>query len=65
MKILLKPYFSKARLSPTLHINQKSKQLLGEGKKIYRFGFGQSPFPVPEIIVEALKKEAYQKDYLL
>ncbi len=64
MNILLKPYFSAGSPSPTLHINEKSKQLLEEGKKIYRFGFGQSPFPVPEIVVNALKKDAFQKDYL-
>ena len=39
-----------------------SKRVMG--KKIYQFGFGQSPFPVPEKIVEALKKNAHRKEYL-
>ena len=47
----------KLKESSTLVINEKSKQLISEGKKVYQFGFGQSPFPVPEKIVEALKKK--------
>ena len=35
-----------------------SKELIKQGKKVYQFGFGQSPFPVPEKIVEALKNNA-------
>ena len=50
--------------SATLAINEKSKKLLKEGKKIYNFGFGQSPFPIPEKIVEVLKENAHRKDYL-
>ena len=50
--------------SATLVINEKSKKLLKEGKKIYNFGFGQSPFPIPEKIVEVLKENAHRKDYL-
>ena len=51
-------------VSDTLAINEKSKKLIEEGKTIYRFGLGQSPFPVPESIVNALKLYAHQKDYL-
>ena len=54
---LLKP-------SATLAINEKSKDLISKGKKVYKFGFGQSPFPVPNKVVEALKKNAHQKDYM-
>ena len=64
MNIRLKPYFLKGQPSPTLQINELSKQLLAKGSTVYKFGFGQSPFPVPEAIVEELKKEACQKDYL-
>ena len=35
-----------------------------KGKKIYRFGFGQSPFQIPEKIVETLKLNAHKKEYL-
>jgi len=54
----------KLKESSTLVINEKSKELISDGKKVYQFGFGQSPFPVPEKIVEALKKNANRKEYL-
>ncbi len=50
--------------SATLMINEKSNQLISEGRKIYKLGLGQSPFPVPEPVVESLKLNAHQKDYL-
>ena len=50
--------------SSTLKINELSKKLELEGKKIFRFGFGQSPFEVPDDIVEELKKNAHQNIYL-
>ncbi|WP_321369970.1 pyridoxal phosphate-dependent aminotransferase [uncultured Desulfuromusa sp.] len=51
-------------VSATLGINEKSNQLLADGKKIYKLGLGQSPFPVPESIVRELQNNAHQKDYL-
>lgn len=50
--------------SATLAINERSQALADQGKKIYRLGFGQSPFPVPSIVVKALQEYAFQKDYL-
>lgn len=50
--------------SATLAINERSAQLQREGREIYRLGLGQSPFPVPEPVVEALRANAHQKDYL-
>ena len=50
--------------SPTLAINELSKQLQGQGKHVYRMGLGQSPFPVPSPVVDALKMHAHEKDYL-
>ena len=50
--------------SATLAINEKSKELISKGKKIYKFGFGQSPFPVPEGVVSAFKKNAHKKEYM-
>ncbi len=50
--------------SATLAINEKSEQLKKEGKKIYKLGLGQSPFPVPQPVVDSLKANAFQKDYL-
>ena len=50
--------------SATLAINEKSAQLQSEGQEIFRLGFGQSPFPVPQSVVETLKEHAPVKDYL-
>lgn len=50
--------------SSTLLINEICKDLTKKGKTVYQFGFGQSPFPVPSSIVQALKNNAHQKDYL-
>ncbi len=52
------------RPSATLAINEKSNQFLKESKNVYKLGLGQSPFPVPEQVVESLRKFAYKKDYL-
>jgi len=50
--------------SATLAINDRSKRLQTEGKVVYRLGLGQSPFPVPTPVVDALKLHAHEKDYL-
>ena len=54
----------KLKPSSTLVINEKCKELISQGKKVYQLGFGQSPFPVPEKIVSELKKNAHKKEYL-
>ena len=50
--------------SATLAINEESNRLRAEGRTIYRLGLGQSPFPVPETVVEALRANAHQRNYL-
>ncbi len=64
MKNLVKKNISKLKPSSTLVINEKSKDLISKGKKVINFGFGQSPFPVPEKIVNVLKQNAHRKEYL-
>ena len=64
MKNLTKKSILKLKQSSTLVINEKCKKLINQGKKVYQFGFGQSPFPVPEKIVTALKNNAHRKEYL-
>ena len=64
LKNFVKKNLSSLEPSATLAINEKSKALILKGKKVYRFGFGQSPFPVPEKIINELKKNADKKDYL-
>lgn len=50
--------------SATLVINEISNELIKSGKQIFKLGLGQSPFPVPESVVESLRRNAHQKDYL-
>lgn len=50
--------------SATLAINERSNALIAEGRTIYKLGLGQSPFPVPTVVVEALRAAAAEKDYL-
>jgi aspartate aminotransferase len=52
------------RQSATLAINELSNRLLKEGRTVYKLGLGQSPFPVPVPVVNALKVYAREKDYL-
>ena len=61
---MLNERFRNTEPSSTLRINEISNKLLDEGKNVYKFGLGQSPFPIPEILIETLKKNAHQKDYL-
>ena len=42
--------------SATLEINKISNYYLSQGIKIYKFGLGQSPFPIPTCIVRELQK---------
>lgn len=50
--------------SATLAINEQSRELEKQGRKVFKLGFGQSPFPVPEPVTEALRQHAHEKDYL-
>jgi aspartate aminotransferase len=49
--------------SATLAINERSAELAAQGKRIFKLGLGQSPFPVPRPIVEELKENAHRKEY--
>ncbi len=64
MNKIIKNQLSKIKPSATLAINEESKKLEESGKKVYKFGFGQSPFPVPESIILALKQNANKNTYL-
>lgn len=52
------------RSSDTLLINEQSRLLEAGGRRIFKFGFGQSPFPVFSPAVETLAKHAADKAYL-
>ena len=61
---MLKDLVKNLKPSSTLLINETSRRLEEQGKKIYKFGFGQSPFKVPEDVVRELKDNAHQNKYL-
>ena len=61
---MLKDIVKNLKPSSTLKINEVSRKLEKEGKKIFKFGFGQSPFQVPKEIVNELKNNAHQNKYL-
>jgi len=50
--------------SATMAINALSAGLVSSGRTVFRLGLGQSPFPVPHCVVEALRDNAHQKAYL-
>jgi aspartate aminotransferase len=52
------------RASATVAINEHSNALIAEGRRVFKLGLGQSPFPVPEPIVTRLREHAAEKDYL-
>lgn len=52
--------FLNMKMSPTLRANMKQAK---STKKIFKLGFGQSPFPVPQIMVKELQKQAHLKHY--
>ncbi len=61
---MLKNLVKDLKPSSTLLINETSRRLEEQGKKIYKFGFGQSPFKVPEDVIKELKINAHQNKYL-
>jgi aspartate aminotransferase len=50
--------------SATLAINEISQKLEKSGRHIYKLGLGQSPFPVPDPVVQELRANAHRKLYL-
>jgi len=64
MNKIIKEQVNQLKPSATLAINEESNRLKKSGKKIYKFGFGQSPFPIPESVVSALKNNVNKNTYL-
>jgi len=64
MNKLIKDHLDYLKPSATLAVNEESNRLKRSGKKVYKFGFGQSPFPVPDSIISALKNNANKNAYL-
>ncbi|MDF1795572.1 MAG: aminotransferase class I/II-fold pyridoxal phosphate-dependent enzyme [Coxiellaceae bacterium] len=63
-KLQLNPHVTQLKPSATLAINQQVNRLRAKGQNVHHWGFGQSPFPVPELIVRSLQQYADKKLYL-
>jgi aspartate aminotransferase len=50
--------------SPALRIAERCDALRAAGHDVYKLVLGQSPFPVPERMIDALRQNAGEKDYL-
>lgn len=50
--------------SPTLALNEKCEELSRNGTDVFNMGIGQSPFPVPDPVIDALKLYADKGKYL-
>ena len=61
---MIKEIVKNLELSSTLRINEISKELESKGKDVFKFGFGQSPFEIPKDVVDELKNNAFQSNYL-
>ena len=60
----LNPQLAGMPKSATLAINERSQELRAAGRDVIRLGIGQSPFPVPLCVVDALRRHAHEKAYL-
>ena len=62
MEDYIKKNITNLKPSATLAINEKVKRFSKDGKKVFNFGFGQSPFPIPEKIISTLKEIESSKE---
>ena len=61
---MIKEVVKNLKVSSTLRINEISKELELQGKQIFKFGFGQSPFEIPEDVNLELKNNSFRNKYL-
>ncbi len=61
---MLNPHVTGLKESSTLAINMRANALRRSGRQIAHFGFGQSPFPVPDVLQEALRANVHHSAYL-
>ena len=55
--------FVRVAKSGTFTLNEKTREIENTGRPVYRFGFGESPFPPPRRVQDALRGAAHRKDY--
>jgi aspartate aminotransferase len=52
------------KVSATLSMNERVREMWDEGRDVYQLGFGESRFPVHPKIAEALRANVHQRSYL-
>uniref|UniRef100_A0AC35F601 Aminotransferase class I/classII domain-containing protein n=1 Tax=Panagrolaimus sp. PS1159 TaxID=55785 RepID=A0AC35F601_9BILA len=60
----LRPDLLNYKTAANLAYNNHIKELIAGGRKIYHFGFGESPFAVPEAFQQGLIESADRNEYL-
>lgn len=55
---------SEFELSPTLAANELVMERRAKGQSVLHMGFGESPFPVPQRLQNALKESCTRREYL-
>lgn len=61
---LLRSDLHNYKAASNLSFNNHIKELISQGRKIHHFGFGESPFPVPEPFKQGLIESAGRNEYL-
>jgi aspartate aminotransferase len=61
---ILSPHVRGMLASPAIRIAERCDAIRARGGEVFKLVLGQSPFPVPERMVEALRRSASEKDYL-
>jgi len=64
MQSYLANHIKPGKHSETLLINQLSQMRSDNNQQVFKFGFGQSPFPVPDKLVNCLAQAASRKEYM-
>jgi len=62
--MLATKYIRESQESETLLIHEVSRLKANSGEKIFRFGFGQSPFLPPKQVSDALSSASLHKEYV-
>ncbi|MDQ3032989.1 MAG: aminotransferase class I/II-fold pyridoxal phosphate-dependent enzyme [Myxococcota bacterium] len=60
----LTPHVRGMMVSPATRIAERCDAMRARGDEVYKLVLGQSPFPIPERMIEALRRSAGEKDYL-
>jgi aspartate aminotransferase len=50
--------------SATLSMNERVREMWDQGRKVYQLGFGESRFPVPSEVAEAMRANTHRRSYL-